>query len=66
MGLDTSEAFRERASRTAKPPGQVADVVLEAIRDDRFYVFADEALDQRVRPRLEAVLSASNPPVPPR
>ena len=47
----TSKAYREMAADGA-PPAQVADVVLQAILDDQFFVFPTRDLDGLVEARL--------------
>jgi len=44
------------------PPSDVADILLDAIRNERFYVLTDEAWDERSRLREEAILARGVPP----
>jgi NAD(P)-dependent dehydrogenase (short-subunit alcohol dehydrogenase family) len=43
------------------PPGDVAQKVFEAIRDDRFYVFPHPEMLESVRVRMETILAQQNP-----
>ncbi|MBV8856356.1 MAG: SDR family NAD(P)-dependent oxidoreductase [Acidobacteria bacterium] len=43
------------------PPAQVAEMVFEAIRDERFYILTHEDLKQHVRKRLNDILLGRNP-----
>ncbi len=44
------------------PPDHVAEVMIDAIRNDRFYVLTDEEWDERSRLREEAILARGVPP----
>jgi len=44
------------------PPSDVADILVDAIRNERFYVLTDEAWDERSRLREEAILARGVPP----
>ncbi len=44
------------------PPPDVADRVFEAIRDERFYILTHPDFNDRIRQRMEAILSGDNPP----
>ena len=43
------------------PPSQVADILFQAIRDDRFYVLTDHDWDDAIRTRSEDILLGRNP-----
>jgi NAD(P)-dependent dehydrogenase (short-subunit alcohol dehydrogenase family) len=43
------------------PPAQVADRVLEAIRDERFYIFPHPEFLAAVRSRMQTILAQENP-----
>ena len=52
-------------AREGMPPAEVADLVHDAIRSDRFYVLTHpEAEKETVRARLEAILGEESPPPP--
>jgi NAD(P)-dependent dehydrogenase (short-subunit alcohol dehydrogenase family) len=70
---DTAPAHPESAERealvrgllaTGLPPVQVAACVLEAIRDERFYVFPHPEARQRIRARMEDIAAGRNPQLP--
>lgn len=54
------QAFRAMLA-TGLPPEQVAEVVIEAIREDRFYIVTHEDTKTRVRTRMEDILEGRNP-----
>jgi len=56
------EAWFERASQ-ATAPAQVAEVLLEAIREERFYVYTDHEWDVRIRSFCDDVMNGSDPVV---
>jgi NAD(P)-dependent dehydrogenase (short-subunit alcohol dehydrogenase family) len=49
----------------AMPPSQVADIVMQAIRDEQFYILTDRDWDERMQTRLDNVLNRRNPEVGP-
>jgi NAD(P)-dependent dehydrogenase (short-subunit alcohol dehydrogenase family) len=51
-------------SAPPRPPGEVADLVLDAVRGSRFYVLTNSARDTAIRMRAEEVLRGA-PPTPP-
>jgi NAD(P)-dependent dehydrogenase (short-subunit alcohol dehydrogenase family) len=57
------EALRERVA-TGMPPGQVADAVFEAIRNDQFYVLTHPKWQDAVRSRMEDILQGRSPTRP--
>ena len=46
------------------PPGQVADVVVLALRKDQFYIFTHPEGKEAVRTRMEDILQERNPSAP--
>ena len=56
------EAFVRDQLRSGMEPTAVADLVHDAILSNRFWVFTDMQMVEGLRPRLDAVLSATNPP----
>lgn len=60
---DTPEALEKYRSATAAAmtPGEVAGLVVQAIRDRTFYLVTTGAFDRGVRERMEAILARSNP-----
>ena len=43
------------------PPGQVAERVLEAIREQQFYILTHDEYDDEIRRRTENILARRNP-----
>jgi NAD(P)-dependent dehydrogenase (short-subunit alcohol dehydrogenase family) len=43
-------------------PDEVANMVFEAVRDERFYILTHPELNDRVRQRVDAILTGENPP----
>lgn len=52
-----------QALATGMPPGEVANVVLDAIKEERFYVLPHPQFKTMVRDRLERILDERNPDV---
>lgn len=50
----------ERAARSTQP-AEVAEMLLQAIRDERFYIFTDHEWDDRIRDFTEDILTGRNP-----
>jgi len=44
-------------------PERVADLVFEAVRDERFYVFPHPEMLEAVRSRMETILAQRNPEI---
>ena len=51
----------ERLATEGLPPAIVAGQVLDAIREERFYILTDDKFDDRIRTRMEDVLARNNP-----
>lgn len=47
------------------PPSYVAEQVLQAIRDERFYILPHDDFDEQIRERMESILARENPPARP-
>lgn len=54
------QAFRAMLA-TGLPPEQVAGAVVDAIREDRFYILTHEDTKARVRAKMEDILEGRNP-----
>jgi NAD(P)-dependent dehydrogenase (short-subunit alcohol dehydrogenase family) len=57
------EALRQQVA-AGMPPGQVADAVFEAIRNDHFYILTHPELQDFVRSRMEDILQGRRPTRP--
>jgi len=55
------QAVRGMLAAGMQPP-DVAERVFEAVRDERFYILTHPELNERIRQRMEAILSGGNPP----
>lgn len=55
-------AFRAQAMPVAISPESVADRVVEAVRENRFWIFTHGQYEANVRERMEAMLAAFPPP----
>jgi NAD(P)-dependent dehydrogenase (short-subunit alcohol dehydrogenase family) len=60
-----TDETHERFQALGMPPAQVADIVLEAIQEERFYIYTHPAFLERVRARMEGMLAGelAKPPV---
>ncbi|HZE12589.1 MAG TPA: SDR family NAD(P)-dependent oxidoreductase [Chthoniobacterales bacterium] len=45
------------------PPEEIADAVIEAVRENRFWIFTHPQLDFGIRDRFESMLARTNPPL---
>ncbi|HEU0169614.1 MAG TPA: SDR family NAD(P)-dependent oxidoreductase [Chloroflexota bacterium] len=61
---EASERMRsgwfERAAASTQPPA-VADILIDAIRENRFYVLTDHAWDERIRDFCDGIQAAMQP-----
>ncbi len=53
-------SFAENLSQ-AQPPELAADMVVEAIRNDEFWIFTDHDWDDRFRVRFDSIMQRHNP-----
>ncbi|HEY4685230.1 MAG TPA: SDR family NAD(P)-dependent oxidoreductase [Dehalococcoidia bacterium] len=67
-GAPATERERERQERVAKlsreegmEPAQVADIVVEAIKNEQFWILTHDYYDDQVRRRMEDILARNNP-----
>jgi NAD(P)-dependent dehydrogenase (short-subunit alcohol dehydrogenase family) len=72
MDEETARRFAEqrrqahaRFTQFGMPPARVADIVIDAIRAEKFYILTHPNVKEGVRTRLEDILEERNP-VPPR
>ena len=54
------ETLRQQI-QTAMPPGQVADAIFQAIREERFYILTHPEGKDWIRTRMEDILQERNP-----
>jgi NAD(P)-dependent dehydrogenase (short-subunit alcohol dehydrogenase family) len=63
-GAEAGEELRRRMHErlsAGMPPSEVAEILLEAIREERFYVLTDHEWDERIRARVGDILHGTNP-----
>ena len=63
--LAVTPAFREFVLdqlKSGMPPADVADLVHDAVVNDRFWIFTDMEMVKAMEPRYQAILAAENPP----
>jgi len=67
-GPRTADALRrgwfERAAQSMAP-AQVADILVQAIREERFYVYTDHDWDDRIQAFCDDLMNGTNPVLPP-
>jgi len=63
QGKAMREQMHERLSK-GMPPAQVAEILLQAIRDDRLYCLTDHEWDDGINERWQNILSGTNPTIP--
>ena len=56
-----ADALTARLLASGLQPEEVADIVLEAIRAERLYVFPAPELKERIRARMDDILADRNP-----
>lgn len=60
--VEMMRAFVLDQLRSGMPPAQVADLVHDAVVEERFWIFTDPAMIQAMAPRYDAILAGENPP----
>ena len=60
-GQEAMEPMIRQLLASGQAPDQVAEVVFDAIRNERFYVFPNPAWKERIRARMEGILEERNP-----
>lgn len=60
-GSEEMEQLGRQLLAAGSPPSLVADIVFEAIRNDRFYIFPHPEWKQFIRARMEGILEERNP-----
>lgn len=61
---DLRKGWFERAA-TSSQPADVAEIVLQAIREDRFYIYTDHEWDDRIKAFCNDILNGTNPVLAP-
>lgn len=64
-GKEMREAMHSRLSQ-GMPPSEVAEIVYNAIKDDRLYVLTDHDWDDGINARHSDIISGTNPSLAPR
>jgi NAD(P)-dependent dehydrogenase (short-subunit alcohol dehydrogenase family) len=59
------EASMRRLIDSGLPTAEVARMVVEAVRDDRFWIITSNEFDEAIRARGERILERRNPPLAP-
>lgn len=59
--VERGERIGRMAREQGMPPAQVAAIVLQAIRDEQFYVLTHQSHDDIIRRRFEDILARRNP-----
>lgn len=60
-----SQQVHDRFNQFGMPPAQVADIVFDALREERFYILTHPAFKERVRTRMDDILEERTPSPPP-
>lgn len=58
---EAARQFVRQAVQAGMPPSQVADIVFNAIRDEKFYILTHPEWEKMVRTRMEDILQERNP-----
>ncbi len=62
---ERTQNWFDRISEQGQDPEQIAEKVLNAIREEQFYILTHETQDRAVRMRMEQILERRNPELPP-
>jgi len=57
-------AQMEQAIEGGLPPDQVAEIVLQGIRNEQFWILTTHEFDEAIRGRVEGILERRNPEIP--
>jgi len=63
-GAEEMEQLGRRLLAAGSPPSEVADIVFNAIRDERFYIFPHPQWKKYIRARMEDILEERTPAMP--
>ena len=61
MAETVRQAFREWLAHEGLPPARVAEMVFDAIREEKFYIFTHPTTKQAAQLRMEAILQERMP-----
>ena len=64
-GRALRQSMHERLNSTGMEPAVVADILVDAIRNDIFYLVTDHDWDERIAARAGAIMNRTNPVVTP-
>ena len=53
--------IRQLTEQTGIPPERTAEIVLQAIKDNQFYILTHTDYDEVIRERMENILTRTNP-----
>jgi len=59
--LERSASSKRSVERTGLPPERTAEIVLQAIKDEQFYILTHDDYDDVIRERMENILARRNP-----
>ena len=59
-GRELRRTMHERLNSTGMQPAVVADLVVDAIRNDVFYLITDHDWDERIKARADAIMNRTN------
>jgi NAD(P)-dependent dehydrogenase (short-subunit alcohol dehydrogenase family) len=60
-GKERADRIKHLAETRGMQPEQLADIVLNAIRDEQFWILTHDDYDGNVRARMEGILNRTNP-----
>ena len=61
---ERTQNWFDRIAEQGQDPEEIAEKVLNAIREEQFYILTHEAQDRGVRMRMEQILERRNPELP--
>lgn len=61
---EPSPEYRQARASGSMAPEKAADMVMQAVRDDQFYLLTTQAFDGAIASRMQAILERSNPVFP--
>jgi NAD(P)-dependent dehydrogenase (short-subunit alcohol dehydrogenase family) len=64
LEMEAGRAMFRKLTETAMPPERVAEIVFEAIENERFYIFTHPDWNEMIQMRMESLLKMQNPQNP--